>query len=79
MTDTAKNIDKLYKEMLDKLPGEKRLLMSFSMLNLAAELMLSNIKTRYSDEKDIRREVFLRMYGNDFNSEEKEKILLWLK
>ncbi len=79
MTDTVKNMDKLYKEMLDKLSGEKRLLMSFSMLNLAAELMLNNIKNRYSDEKDIRREIFLRMYGNDFSSEEKEKILLWLK
>ena len=79
MTDTAKNIDKLYKKMLDKLPGEKRLLMSFSMLNLAAELMLNNIKNKYSDDKDIRREIFLRMYGNDFSSEEKEKILLRFK
>ena len=38
MNDTPENIDEVYRKMLMKLTGEKRILMSLSMFDLAAEI-----------------------------------------
>ena len=67
-------MEKVYREMLMKLPGKKRLLMCLSMSRLAAEIMVCGIMEKYGD-RDLKKHVFLRMYGNDFTNEEKEKIL----
>ena len=75
MNDTPENIDEVYRKMLMKLTGEKRILMSLSMFDLAAELMISRIKAIYT-AKDFKKQIFLRMYDNDFTQAEKEKILL---
>ena len=75
MNDTPENIDEDYRKMLMKLTGEKRILMSLSMFDLAAELMISRIKAMYT-AKDFKKQIFLRMYDNDFTQAEKEKILL---
>jgi predicted kinase len=75
MNDTPENIDEVYRKMLMKLTGEKRILMSLSMFDLAAELMISRIKAMYT-AKDFKKQIFLRMYDNDFTQAEKEKILL---
>ena len=78
MNDTPENIDEVYRKMLMKLTGEKRILMSLSMFDLAAELMISRIKAMYT-AKDFKKQIFLRMYDNDFTQAEKEKILLSIK
>jgi hypothetical protein len=75
MNDTPENIDEVYRKMLMKLTGEKRILMSLSMFDLAAELMISRIKAMYK-AKDFKKQIFLRMYDNDFTQAEKEKFLL---
>ncbi|MHB1377365.1 MAG: hypothetical protein ACYCXB_08085 [Candidatus Humimicrobiaceae bacterium] len=75
MNDTPENIDEVYRKMLMKLTGEKRILMSLSMFDLAAELMISRIMEMYT-AKDFKKQIFLRMYDNDFTQAEKEKILL---
>ena len=75
MNDTPENIDEAYRKMLMKLTGEKRILMSLTMFDLAAELMISRITELYA-EKDFKKQIFLRMYDNDFTQAEKEKILL---
>ena len=78
MNDTPENIDEIYRKMLMKLTGEKRILMSLSMFNLAAELMISRIIEVHT-VKDFKEQIFLRLYGNDFTQAEKEKILLSIK
>ena len=78
MNDTPENIDEVYRKMLMKLTGEKRILMSLSMFDLAAELMISRIMEMYT-AKDFKKQIFLRMYDNDFTQAEKEKILLSIK
>jgi len=78
MNDTPENIDEIYRKMLMALTGEKRILMSLSMFDLAARLMISSIKEMY-EAKDFKKQIFLRMYNNDFTQTEKEKILLSLK
>ena len=78
MNDTPENIDAIYRKMLMKLTGEKRILMSLSMFDLAAQLMISSIKEMHT-AKDFKKQIFLRMYDNDFTQTEKEKILLSIK
>ena len=78
MNDTPENIDEIYRKMLMKLTGEKRILMSLSMFDLAAQLMISRIMEMYT-VKDFKKQIFLRMYDNDFTQTEKEKILLSIK
>ena len=78
MNDTPENIDEIYRKMLMKLTGEKRILMCLSMFDLAAELMISRIMEMYTI-KDFKKQIFLRMYDNDFTQAEKEKILLSIK
>ena len=78
MNDTPENIDEIYRKMLMELTGEKRILMSLSMFDLAARLMISNIKEMHT-AKDFKKQIFLRMYANDFTQTEKEKILLSIK
>lgn len=60
--------------MLMKVPGKKRLLMSLSMSRMSLEIMVCGIREKYGD-RDLKKHVFLRMYGNDFTDKEKEKIL----
>jgi len=57
-----------------KVPGKKRLLMSLSMSRMSLEIMVCGIREKYGDG-DLKKHVFLRMYGNDFTDKEKEKIL----
>ena len=78
MNDTPENIDEIYRKMLMALTGEKRILMSLSMFDLAAQLMISRIMEMYT-VKDFKKQIFLRMYDNDFTQTEKEKILLSIK
>ena len=78
MNDTPENIDEIYRKMLMALTGEKRILMSLSMFDLAARLMISSITEMYT-AKDFKKQIFLRMYDNDFTQAEKEKILLSIK
>ena len=78
MNDTPENIDEIYRKMLMKLTGEKRILMSLSMFDLVAQLIISSTREMHK-AKDFRKQIFLRMYGNDFTQEEKEKILLSIK
>ena len=78
MNDTPENIDEIYRKMLMKMTGEKRILMSMSMFDLAAQLMISRIMEMYP-AKDFKKQIFLRMYDNDFTQAEKEKILLSIK
>jgi hypothetical protein len=49
-------------------------LMSLSMFDLASQLMVSNILENYN-KKDLKTQVFLRLYRDDFKPDETEKIL----
>jgi hypothetical protein len=78
MNNAENSIEKVYREMLMKLSGKKRLLMSLSMSRLSLEIMVCGIMEKYGD-RDLKKHVFLRLYGNDFTDKEKEKILASIK
>ncbi|MFH1222836.1 MAG: hypothetical protein V1647_00660 [Pseudomonadota bacterium] len=74
MTDTDKKTEKLYRKMLLALSGEERMEMCFSMLNSAKKIIISSLPVNLTP-KEVKRELFLRLYGSDFNEDEKKKII----
>jgi hypothetical protein len=68
--DTAKKLDKIYKAKA----GEEKLLIALQMFDTARELVISSLPVNLPD-KELRKELFLRFYGNDFSTTDKEKIL----
>lgn len=51
--------------------------MGFSMFEMARKQVLASILNQNpnADPKEIRKQIFLRFYGEDFTPEEREKIL----
>ena len=81
MKDTSANTQQVFEDMIfKKTPGE-RAQMAFSLFNFAKEIVVSSIKESRPDisEGELRAEVFLRFYGDDFSDKDKEKIIRYLK
>jgi len=72
--DTSFEIQKKIDEIYKNKSGEEKLLIALSMFETARELVISSLPNNLSD-KELRKELFLRFYGNDFTVNEKEKIL----
>ena len=69
MTDTAREVERRYRRMLLERSGAERVRMGASMLATARALILASVR-----EKDpgasapaLRRALFLRLYGADFD------------
>ena len=80
MGDTSPEIEDKFFEMIMKESGQKRMKMGFSMFNMARLQVIASInmdKPR-ANLNEIRREIFLRFYGNDFCPQEQERILISL-
>lgn len=77
MTDTDLLIESRFLEMMMKKSGQERLKMGFSMFDMARKQVVASIKmdNPQGSKRDIKRELFLRFYGQDFSSEEQKKIL----
>jgi hypothetical protein len=77
MNDTSSSIETRFLEMMMKKSGQERLKMGFSMFDMARGQVIASIQRKNPniDIKDLKRELFLRFYGQDFSSEEQEKIL----
>jgi hypothetical protein len=61
--------------MLTKLSGEDRIKMALSMFDMVSQLMICSILEKYPEE-ELRKQIFLRLYKNDFSNAEKEKFIL---
>ena len=66
MSDTAHEIQDMMDEIYKNKSGEEKLLIALSMFETARIIVLSSLPLNLSD-KDIRKELFLRFYANDFN------------
>jgi len=81
MLDTHESIKKrFFQMMMSKSPAE-RLRMGCSMFDSAKQIVRSSIlqKNPHGSPSEIKKEIFLRFYGQDFQSEQKRKILDSLK
>ena len=81
MNDTSPEIEQKYQEMLLQRSGEERLKMGCSMHATAQALVRASVlqKDPLASPAAIRRELFLRFYGHEFDPETREKILLALE
>lgn len=77
MKDTTPEIESLFNQMMMNKTGQERLKMGFSMFEMARKQVLASILNQNpnADPKEIRKQLFLRFYGQDFTPEECEKIL----
>lgn len=77
MTDTSASVGLRFRNMIMKRSPEKRLLMGFSMYDTARIIVKSAIMEQNPQIslEDIKKEIFLRFYGKEYNRLEIEKIL----
>jgi len=77
MNDTSPQIAEKIREMICKKTPEERLKMGCSMYDFSKQLVTySLLETRPGlSPRELRRELFLRFYGNDFDSTTREKII----
>ncbi len=77
MNDTSLEVESRFNEMMMKKSGQERLKMGFSMFNMARRQIVASVKMDKSDadSEDIRREIFLRFYGEEFSPDARAKIL----
>jgi hypothetical protein len=76
MNDTTPAIAQKVREMIQLKTPTERLEMGASMYETSKQLMIQFIRRRNPQISDraLRQEFFLRMYGSDFNPEERDKI-----
>jgi hypothetical protein len=74
--DTSPEIERKFIDMMMKRSGQERLKMGFSMFNMARRQVVAFIKMNKpnADRKEIRKDIFIRFYGQDFPPETQEKI-----
>ena len=77
MNDTSSKIKQLYNEMLLSKSPLERLRMASGMYDSVKQLAISGIlkEKQHLDPSRLRRELFLRIYGNDFSVTEIERIM----
>lgn len=80
MNDTRPEILQKMREMIQQKSPEERLILGASMFDFSKQLVMSSFlsaKPRLSSLR-IRAELFLRYYGNDFDSSRRKKIIEYL-
>ncbi|TKS61880.1 MAG: hypothetical protein EWM72_00005 [Nitrospira sp.] len=77
MNDTPPGIDEQYRAMLLQRTGEERLIMGCAMRDTARALVEASLLEQDPNAtvETIRKGVFLRFYGHEFDSETRAKIL----
>nr|MBI3612647.1 hypothetical protein [Nitrospirota bacterium] len=77
MNDTSPDMDARYRAMLMQRSGEERLIMGCAMRDTARALVEASLREHdpQATVETIRRGLFLRFYGDDFDAKSRAKIL----
>ena len=77
MNDTPPEMDTRYRTMLMQRSGEERLVMGCAMRETARTLVEASIREQnpHVTPEAVRKGLFLRFYGHEFDTESREKIL----
>ena len=80
MKDTSPEMEQRFRQMILARSGEERLKMGCSMHEMAQELVRASLEERTPnlEPRDLRRALFLRFYGQEFDPETSRKILAHL-
>lgn len=81
MNDTSPEVERAYRAMLLRRSGEERLKMGCSMYATARALVMASLleKDPLASPTALRRALFLRLYGEEFDEETRGKILFALE
>jgi len=74
MNDTIPEIENKLNQIYLGKSGEEKLLIALQMFETARKIVVSSLPENVSEE-EVRKELFLRFYGNDFVDRFKEEIL----
>lgn len=77
MNDTPPEVEERYRAMLMQRTGEERLIMGCAMRDTARKLVEASLREQnpQATEAEIRKGVFLRFYGHEFDTPTRDKIL----
>jgi hypothetical protein len=77
MNDTSPEMDARYRDMLMQPSGEERLIMGCTMRDTARMLVEASIREQdpQATPETIRKRLFLRFYGHEFDAESRARIL----
>ncbi|MEA3368742.1 MAG: hypothetical protein U9Q24_00060 [Candidatus Ratteibacteria bacterium] len=77
MIDTSPAMNSKFYQLIMAKSKEERLLMGCSMFDTAKQIVKNAIANHNPGitSQTMRKEIFLRFYGKDFNKAEKQKIL----
>ena len=77
MKDTPPEMDARYQTMLMQRSGEERLTMGCAMRETARALVEASIREQdpQATPEAVRKGLFLRFYGHEFDADNREKIL----
>ena len=77
MNDTSPEMDARYRNMLMQRSGEERLKMGCAMRETARALVEASIREQdpQATPEAVRKGLFLRFYGHEFDAASREKIL----
>ena len=80
MKDTSIEMEQRFRSMILARSGEDRLKMGCSMHETAQALVIASLKEKTPNlaREDLRRGLFFRFYGGDFDKDTSEKILATL-
>ena len=71
--------DDFFNELFRKKTGQERMKMGASMFEFAAKFAVASIIKKHKDQDlslcQLKKELFLRLYGNDFSDTQKADIL----
>lgn len=76
MLDTHPDIAARYRNMMMSKSGEQSLRMGCSMFDTAKQIVRSSILAAHPGitDAEMKREIFLRLYGHEFSRGEREKL-----
>lgn len=77
MTDTPPDIEERYRAMLMQRTGEARMIMGCAMRDTARAFVEASLREQdpHATEAAIRKGLFLRFYGHEFDQPTRDKIL----
>ena len=80
MKDTTPPNEALLRELFAERSGEERLKMGCAMFDDAKKMMLSGISSEmpHASRQELKRVLFLRLYGEELGKEKAEQILSFL-
>lgn len=77
MNDTPADVGAAFRALVMQRTEGERAMMAFEMFDMARVLMTADIRGRHPgiSDDELRVEIFLRTYGNDFDEGERRRIV----